>query len=440
MRAATGRAPSVARTRLAANLLALSAGLLLAAPAAACARQSGDERGRDDGGQPAVEHRPAPTTAAISAADLMTRLYVFSHDSMMGREAGTPGNVKGTEYIAAQLRGLGLEPAGENGTYYQTVPLTRRARGTTAALRGGPPPSTEAAAPARNVVAVFRGSDPKLRGTYVALGAHNDHVGVATTAVDHDSLRAYNAAAWRLRGADAGLPALTPAQRASIRVNVDSLRRLRPARLDSIWNGADDDGSGSMALLEIAEALAKGRARPKRSVLFVWHTAEEKGLLGSRYFTEHPTVARDSIVAQINIDMIGRGRAEDTRGGGPTYLSLVGSRRLSTELGDIVEAVNRDRRVPLALDYRLDANGHPENIYCRSDHYEYARYGIPIVFLFTGLHGDYHQVTDEPQYIDYPHYATITQFVGDLTLRLANLPHRPGLDKPKPDPDGVCRQ
>jgi hypothetical protein len=320
------------------------------------------------------------------------------------------------------------------------APLAGAKPGATGKTVQGSVTLVEAPAPARNVVAVLPGTDPKLKGTYVALGAHNDHVGVSPEAVDHDSLKVYNVKAWQLQGAYAGLPPLTEEQRASITVNVDSLRKLRPARPDSIHNGADDDGSGSMALLEIAEALARGTEKPRRSVLFVWHTGEEKGLLGSRYFTDNPTVPRDSIVAQINIDMIGRGRASDTKGGGPTYVGVVGSRRLSTELGDIVEAVNKERTQPLTFDYALDANGHPENIYCRSDHYEYARYGVPIVFFFTGLHGDYHEVTDEPQYIDYPHYATITQYINDLTLRVANLDHRPAVDKPKPDPNGVCRQ
>jgi hypothetical protein len=297
-----------------------------------------------------------------------------------------------------------------------------------------------APAPARNVVAVVPGADPALRGSYVALGAHTDHVGVARTAVDHDSLKAHNAAAWRLQGAYAGLPGLSPEQRAGIRVNLDSLRRLRPARRDSIHNGADDDGSGSMALLEIAEALTKGPSRPRRSVLLVWHTGEEKGLLGARHFTDNPTVPRDSIVTQINIDMIGRGRAEDTQGGGPGYVGVVGARRLSTELGDLVEAVNRGRREPLVLDYRLDANGHPENIYCRSDHWEYARFGIPVAFFFTGLHGDYHQVTDEPQYIDYANYGRITRYLHDLALRLAGLDRRPAVDGPRMQPGATCRQ
>ena len=307
----------------------------------------------------------------------------------------------------------------------------------------------ETPAPARNVVAVLPGSNARLAGQYVAVGAHNDHVGYAARAVDHDSLRAYNAAvrAAYLAVDPEGDESLTPEQTAELArrtaavvVNVDSVRRLRPARLDSINNGADDDGSGSMALLEIAERMVRTNERPQRSVLFVWHTGEEKGLLGSRHFTDNPTVPRDSIVAQINIDMIGRGTASDAKRGGPNYVGLIGPKRLSSELAALTLAVNRAQPTPLDFDYALDANGHPENIYCRSDHYNYARYGIPIAFFFSGLHGDYHQVTDEPQYIDYPHYARITSYLHDLALRVANLKKRVAVDQPKPDPNGVCRQ
>jgi Zn-dependent M28 family amino/carboxypeptidase len=221
---------------------------------------------------------------------------------------------------------------------------------------------------------------------------------------------------------------------------LDSLRGIRPARRDSIFNGADDDGSGSVGTLEIAEAFARSGVKPRRSLIFVWHTGEEAGLLGSRYFTDNPTIPRDSIVAQLNMDMIGRGGAFDFVGGGPTYLQLVGSRRLSTELGDIVEAVNKSEPTPLSFDYAFDANGHPERIYCRSDHYEYARYGIPITFFTTGLHMDYHQLTDEPQYIDYEHMRKVAQLVHDVALRVGNLDHRVVVDKPKPDPRGACVQ
>jgi hypothetical protein len=546
--------------------------------------------GDDAGGVPAalpLKYSGPATTPAISARDLMTRLYVFADDSMMGREAGTEAHMRATAYIEREVRRMGLEPAGDNGTYFQNVPFVSRrfspsatlsvAGGTVTAFqdyvvapfRGASPRSldsvqavyggvvgdtlnaitaqqaagklvvltttgpqqvrfaansplagaaavavvvgptlsagnlaqgrtasmtlrvapgarpapttlfitrsaaerllgapldgmavgtaggtvrasrqfTEADAPTRNVVAILRGSDPTLRDEFVAVGAHSDHIGLrAAGPVDHDSLHLYNARRWFATENPAGAR-LTPEQQrdvqarvAAIRVNYDSVRALRPVRRDSINNGADDDGSGTVTVLEVAEAFAAAPARPKRSLLFVWHTGEEKGLLGSRWFTDYPTVPRDSIVAQINIDMVGRGAAADLAAGGPRYLQIVGSRRLSTELGDLTETVNRSEPVPFTFDYTFDANGHPENIYCRSDHYNYARYGIPVVFLTTGLHGDYHQVTDEPQYIDYPHMAHVAQFVRDLTDRVAGLDHRPVVDKPKPDPNGSCRQ
>jgi peptidase M28-like protein len=291
---------------------------------------------------------------------------------------------------------------------------------------------------ATNVVAIFEGADPGLRGEYVALGAHNDAIGIVAP-VDHDSLRAYNTV-MRPRGANdpAGPP--SPEQVARIRGILDSLRRLRPARVDSIVNGADDDGSGSMGLLEIAEAMSKGGARPKRSLLFVWHTGEESGLQGSRWFTDHPAVPRDSIVAQINLDMIARGGPGDESKGGPGYIQAIGTRRLSTELGDLAESVNREGKHALNFDYTYDADEHPDNFYCRSDHYMYARYGIPIAFFSTGGHRDYHQVTDEAQYLDYEKFARVTGFVRDLAARVADLDHRIVVDKPKPDPEAPCRQ
>jgi Peptidase family M28 len=520
------------------------------------------------------------TSPAITAGDLRTRLYIFADDSMMGRQFGTEGNLKGTQYIANELARMGVQPGGVGGTYFQDVPAFRIApvRSAQLFLDGAPlalgtdfitnfPASgraimvdslqvvyggdlsdtttliaperaagkavllairtplqrnpapilaryagarailtvndprtvrpyavtmstdttparvnfivspavaarifgadpltlrsgaagrwlrfssmgfTRSTAPARNVIGIIPGSDPRLRGEYVAIGAHNDHLGIRYAGpLDADSLRAYNIIANRIvearTHATPGTPGggLTAAERASIHVNVDSLHRIRPARRDSIYNGADDDGSGSVAALDIAEAFAKSREKPRRSLIFVWHTGEEAGLLGSRYFADNPTVPRDSIVAQLNMDMIGRGGAFDFVGGGPTYLQLVGSRRLSTELGDIVEAVNRTEPTPLTFDYAFDANGHPERIYCRSDHYNYARYGIPITFFTTGLHMDYHQLTDEPQYIDYEHMRKVAQLVHDVALRVGNLDHRVVVDKPKPDPRGVCVQ
>jgi peptidase M28-like protein len=532
-------------------------------------------------------HRPQPTTAPISAGDLMTRLYIFADDSMQGREAGALGNYKGTTYIADQLRRIGLQPAGDSGTYFQVLPFKSRAVDSGSVITvgdtrfpfgqqwGAAPPKdvmlhdeptvyggvlgdsgfisldqlagkvlvarlsptnigggfrvvgeaaprsagvivvgpagflpyftrplefldepnaaasplgaviyvTDSVAsrlfdgplpqlavgtagkpmgaeihvhvaptayPARNVVAILPGSDPKLRGEYVAVGAHNDHIGFDHTPVDHDSIRIYNHLV-RPGGAEDQGARATPEQQAEVNKELAAWRAAHPGetRLDSIYNGADDDGSGTVSALEIAERMAALRPTPKRSVLFVWHVGEEKGLLGSTYFTDFPTVPRDSIVAQLNMDMVGRGDAWDQTGvdkagkvlhGGPRYLMLVGSRRLSTELGDIVEKVNTEGKHGLTFDYSFDANGHPENIYCRSDHYEYARYGIPIVFFTTGVHSDYHQVTDEPEYIDYDHMARVASLVEDIALHVANLDHRVVVDHPKPDPHGSCQQ
>ena len=538
-------------------------------------------------------HAPRPTVAAITPGDLMTRLYIFADDSMKGRLIATPENAKGAEYIAAELRRIGLEPAGDNGTFFQAIPVVERhvdddarlsVNGTalatwtdyiprdngpgarsldgvqavwagtmadsahlvdSASVRGklvvvglgagygstppnrprltaryrnaagiavvaldqlaaqsiaeyrqplqgmhsdegpslpsylyvsnrvaallmGADPATlqpgatgttvtgtprfaerPTAVPARNVVAVLRGSDPVLSREYVAIGAHNDHIGTGQ-AVAHDSMYIVNHL-FRTGGADDPDPQLTAEQQARVNQLLADVRRRTAgasARPDSVYNGADDDGSGSVSVLEIAQWFAS-RPRPKRSLLFVWHVGEEEGLYGSEHFTDNPTVPRESIVAQLNIDMIGRGGAGDATGtakeggklhGGPGYLQLVGSRRLSTELGDLAESVNRDGSHGLRFDYAMDANGHPQVIYCRSDHYEYARYGIPIIFFTTGGHADYHQVTDEPQYVDYDHMAQVANFVADLAQHVADLDHRPVVDHPKPDPHGRCVQ
>ena len=535
-----------------------------------------------------------PTVAEITAGDLMTRLYKFADDSMMGRSVGTPYNDMGTAYIESEVRRLGLQPAGDNGTFFQKLPLYTRVLDSTSTVTvgettfkagtdftasaegfarpfssaqvvfvgawldtttnipldsargkvllyvpGGVPPGTdvgkfvasngfqqwramqaEAAAnvvvvgqtmtpqavraafnsttpvflqdtvplrlnvtramaeamlgapatawsnrlagkgvtasvrfietsiPGRNVVAILPGADPKLKGQYVAIGAHNDHIPPRQRPVDHDSLRAYMQVV-RPQGADSPDRPPTPEETQRIKAALDSLRAISAPRLDSINNGADDDGSGSMTVLEIAEKFARGPQKPKRSILFVWHTGEERGLWGASYFTAYPTVPRDSIVGQLNMDMVGRGAASDVTGedlegklltGGEGYVQLIGSRRLSTEMGDLLEAVNTEKKLGLRFDYAMDANGHQQNIYCRSDHYEYAKYGIPITFISTGGHADYHQVTDEPQYIEYPHMALVANFVFESAMRIANLDHRLVVDKPKPDPKGNCVQ
>ncbi|HEX6967140.1 MAG TPA: M28 family peptidase [Gemmatimonadaceae bacterium] len=214
--------------------------------------------------------------------------------------------------------------------------------------------------PTYNVVGIIRGRDTTLDRTYVAFGAHLDHLGV--------------------------VPAV---------------------RGDSIANGADDDGSGSVALLAIARKFMSSPVRPRRSLLFVWHTAEEEGLFGSAYFTAHPTVPLDSIVAQLNADMIGRNA--------PDSLYIVGPRAApqgqSRALGAIVDSVNAALPHPFHFDRSWDSLTSPEQMYYRSDQYNYAKCGIPIVFFTSGLHADYHRVTDEPLKIDYDKLARVTELI-----------------------------
>jgi Zn-dependent M28 family amino/carboxypeptidase len=242
----------------------------------------------------------------------------------------------------------------------------------------------------QNVVGVFEGSDPILKNEYVALGAHYDHVGIGA-----------------------------------------------PLNGDSIYNGADDDASGTTALLAIAEALSKAKTRPKRSVLFVWHAGEERGLWGSRYFTEFPTVPLEAIVTQINIDMIGRSKKEgDTAPrnnslSGPNEIYVIGSKLMSTELGELTDSVNR-QYLNLTYDYRYDDPNDPNRYFSRSDHYNYARKGIPIVFFFDGEHEDYHRPGDSADKIDYQKMEKVTRTVYMTLWEIANRPKRPTVDKKLP--------
>jgi hypothetical protein len=242
----------------------------------------------------------------------------------------------------------------------------------------------------QNVVGIFEGSDPVLKDEFVALGAHYDHVGT-------------------------GLP-----------VNGDA-----------IYNGADDDGSGTTALLGMAEALAMARIRPKRSILFVWHAGEEKGLWGSRYFTSYPTLPLVKVVTQINIDMIGRSKKEgDTNPrnqelSGPNEIYVIGSRMMSTELGDLVAGVNK-QYLNLTYDYRYDDPADPNRFFFRSDHYNYARKGIPIVFFFDGEHEDYHKPGDSVDKIDFQKMENVARTIYVTLWELASRPARPVVDKHLP--------
>ena len=378
-------------------------------------------------GPAAAQVLPVP----VSAESLRADLFAVADDSMAGRATGSIGNFKAAEWVATAFRRYGLEPAGENGSFFQTIPIVSTRRDA---------PSFPGATgyPVRSVIAVLRGADPELSRTYVSLSAHNDHIGARAYSVDHDSVRAFNRVV-RPMGADSPRRPATPEEDVRIRAILDSLRAAHPVRRDSIFNGADDDGSGTVLLVELARVVSAG-PRPRRSLLFVSHAAEEIGLRGSEYFTDNPTVPRDSIVAELDMDMVGRGGSTDLPGGGPGYLELVGTRRLSTELGSLIDSIGRHEPVKFRFNYEYDAPGNPLQYYCRADHYSYARYGIPSASLSTGEHLDYHQVTDEPQYIDYHQLARVTALVRDIALAVANLDHRPVVDGPRQDPAAPCRQ
>jgi hypothetical protein len=257
----------------------------------------------------------------------------------------------------------------------------------------------------RNVVGTVRGSDAALGDTYVAFGAHYDHIGYVE----------------RGGGAAAGAGAFAG--------SCPGQTRETPRAGDIINNGADDDGSGTVALMALARAYAEG-PRPKRSLLFVWHSGEEAGLHGSRYYADFPIVPLERISAQLNIDMIGRNRCDDPAQGDTVY--LVGSDRISTELHNLSEDANGALARPLTLDYALNDPADPESIYTRSDHYSYASKGVPIIFYTTGLHRDYHYVTDEVSKIDFAKLARITQLIYATGTRLANLDHAPVRDNKGP--------
>jgi hypothetical protein len=255
----------------------------------------------------------------------------------------------------------------------------------------------------RNVVGLVEGSDPKLKDTYVAFGAHYDHVGYAEGEVT--------------QGANGPV-------RSGARGPVTD-----GAVEDRIWNGADDDGSGTVTMMGIAKAFATG-VKPRRSVVFVWHTGEERGLWGSRYFADYPAMPMDNFVAQINMDMVGRNRDNKPEESNTVY--VVGSDRISTEFHNITVDADADLTKPLKLDYEMNDPTDLEQVYYRSDHYSYAAKGVPIVFLTTGLHQDYHHNTDSVEKINFEKMARIGQYAYEIGVRTANLDHPPARDNRGP--------
>lgn len=250
----------------------------------------------------------------------------------------------------------------------------------------------------QNVVALWEGSDPVLKNEMVAIGAHYDHDGTNPNAPGDDK----------------------------------------------IWNGADDDGSGTVAVLAIAEALGKSKVRPKRSVLFVWHAGEEKGLWGANYFNKFPTVDIKNVVAQLNIDMIGRSQDpnniikcgpgvrrcnEDLSKANEIY--VIGSEMMSSTLGAITKGTN-DAYLKLQYNYKYDDPKDTNRFFFRSDHFHYAQNGIPIAFWFDGVHEDYHQPSDTADKIDYQKMEKITRTIFLTMWEITELKERPKIDKQLP--------
>lgn len=242
----------------------------------------------------------------------------------------------------------------------------------------------------KNVIGVLEGSDPVLKNEFVGIGAHYDHLGM----------------------------------------------NLNVPGTDKIWNGADDDGSGTVAVMAIAEAAATGRFRPKRSLVFIWHGGEEKGLWGSRHFTEYPTIALDSITAYLNIDMIGRYQNPEDEIHSvnkqlpkPGEIFVTGSKLMSSELGEISEATNK-AFLNLSFNYKYDDPKDPQQFFPRSDHYNYARKGIPIIFYMDGVHADYHRPSDSVEKINFDQMEKVTKTIFATAWTLANTANRPKVDKP----------
>ena len=307
---------------------------------------------------------------SITEIELKEHLYIYASDEFEGRDTGEPGQKKAVEYLRNYYKSIGVEPGDLEGDYFQEMTLTMRGR------RGQKPKIVET----ENVIAIIKGSEKP--DEYVVITAHLDHVGVDDT---------------------------------------------------GIYNGADDDGSGTVALLEIAEAFKKAADKgkgPKRSIVFLHVTGEEKGLLGSAYYTDNPIYPLENTIVNLNVDMIGRidpSRREKNR----DYIYLIGSDHDSVDLHKLSEQTNAES-VNMTLDYRYNDKNDPNRFYYRSDHYNFAKNGIPIIFYFTGTHADYHKTTDTPDKIEYDLLEMRSRLIFYTAWNIANRDKRLVVD-PKPE-------
>lgn len=298
--------------------------------------------------------------SSITQAKILSWLSVIADDSMGGRNSPSIGLEKTAQFLADKYRVWGLLPAGEDNDWFQRYAL--QTKGTNAP----------------NVVAMVRGSDPVLRDEFVVFSAHMDHVGTSGDGIG-------------------GCNAVTRTD----------------GTVDRICNGADDNGSGTIAVLAIAEAVKKLNGRTLRSIVVLNVSAEEKGLLGSAYFTDHPTVPMDKIVADINIDMIGRNH--------PDSIVAVGN-----QYSDLGPTITRVAAAHPELQLIVADDIWPaQNNYRRSDHYRFALKGVPALFLFDGSHPQVHRADDEVGLINAGKLVRVAQLAFYFGIEIANIPARP---------------
>jgi hypothetical protein len=302
---------------------------------------------------------------SITPAELSKHLYIIADDNMEGRNTGEPGQKRAGEYLINEYKKNGISFPKGASDFYQKVPSDFMKRGFAPKLNDS-----------ENIWAFIEGSEKPQE--IIVISAHYDHVGMKN---------------------------------------------------GEVFNGADDDGSGTVALLEIAQAFNEAKKQgfgPKRSILFLHVTGEEHGLHGSRYYSENPLFPIENTVADINIDMIGRRDTLHPKTN--NYIYVIGSDRLSSELHTINEEVNA-KYTQLELDYKYNDRKDPERIYFRSDHYNFAKKGIPAIFFFNGIHADYHQSSDTPDKIEYDALAKRAQLAFVLAWELANRPERIKVDR-----------
>jgi hypothetical protein len=326
----------------------------------------------------------------ITSEELKSLIYVYASDSFEGREAGTRGEILAVEFIRDFYLNNDIKPANGTDNYFQKMEVTIPER---ISLPDKVPDSVR--------VFMQNGEMEKLR----------NYARIAGVRTGGGKINSINVASI-IEGS------VYPNEYIVLTAHLDHVGMED----EEIFNGADDDGSGSMALLEIAQAFKMAAIdgyRPKRSIVILHVSAEEKGLLGSEYYTENPLYPLEDTITNLNVDMIGR--TDPTRDSdNDNYIYLIGTDRLSSMLHETSERVNK-KTVNLELDYRFNAWDDPNRFYFRSDHYNFAKNNIPVIFYFSGTHEDYHMPTDTADKIRYDLLTKRTKLIFHTAWEIANM-------------------